>query len=84
MPLYDFKCTACDERFEAQVPYGELPKCPACGAGPTERQISPFAMGATVRPRGFAAKRSEGVRKVREEQRAERKAVRQEKRKNDG
>jgi putative FmdB family regulatory protein len=80
MPLYDFACPDCGAHFEAQVPYEESAKCPACGAGHTERLLSPFAIGSAVRPRGVAAKRSDDSRRVREEQRAERKAARQAKR----
>jgi putative FmdB family regulatory protein len=72
MPLYDFHCRACGERFEAHVPYGELPPCPACGRDETERSLSPFAGPFTVAPRGAAARRSNATRKAREEQRSER------------
>jgi putative FmdB family regulatory protein len=76
MPLYDFRCRTCDERFEARVPYGELPPCPACGSEETERSLSPFAGPFTVAPRGTAARRSDATRKAREEQRQERRANR--------
>ena len=76
MPLYDFECTACGELFEDQVSYGVLPNCPACGAGQTERLMSPFALGTSVRPRGLAAKRSNDKRRIREEARAERRELR--------
>ena len=55
MPRYDFRCRACDERFEARVPYEQLPHCPACGAGDTERLLSGFAGPFTVGLRGAAA-----------------------------
>jgi putative FmdB family regulatory protein len=77
MPLYDFHCRACGERFEARVPYGEEPACPACGGPDTERVPAPFAGPFTVAPRGEAARRSNAARRVREEQRKERKAKRQ-------
>jgi putative FmdB family regulatory protein len=72
MPLYDFCCRACGERFEARVSYGALPACPACGATDPERVLSPFAGPFTVAPRGRAAQRSNASRRVREEQRQER------------
>ncbi|HWF55890.1 MAG TPA: zinc ribbon domain-containing protein [Solirubrobacteraceae bacterium] len=84
MPLYDFHCLACDCRFEAQVPYGELPSCPECGAARTEKLLAPFAGPFTVGVRGYAAKKSDATRAAREEQRAERKAERIERRKHDG
>jgi putative FmdB family regulatory protein len=78
MPLYDFRCRACHERFEARVPYEELPPCPVCGSGETERSLSPFAGPFTVAPRGLTARRSDSTRKAREEQRRERQAKRAE------
>ncbi|MDQ6606576.1 MAG: zinc ribbon domain-containing protein [Actinomycetota bacterium] len=78
MPLYDFKCAACDARFEAQVPYGELPQCPECGAAATERRLTPFAGPFTVGMRGYAARQSDAQRAAREAQRAERRQARRE------
>jgi putative FmdB family regulatory protein len=80
MPLYDFACRACGERFEARVSVDELPACPACGAGECERLPSAFAGPFTVGVRGRAARRSDAARRVREEQRRERSAERQERR----
>jgi putative FmdB family regulatory protein len=78
VPLYDFKCAACDARFEAQVPYGELPQCPKCGEAEAERQLTPFAGPFTVGMRGYAGRQSNAQRAAREEQRAERKQARRE------
>lgn len=80
MPLYDFRCHDCDERFEAQVPHGELPPCPACGGEATERLLAPFAGPFTVGMRGYAAKQSNAERSAREEQRTERREARREQR----
>lgn len=77
MPLYDFRCRSCGERFEGRVPVDETPPCPACGAPDAEKVIGPFAGPFTVGLRGVAAKRSNAKRRVREEQRAERKAERE-------
>lgn len=43
MPTFDFLCTACDNVFEFQRPFGSdtIPKCPACGSKKTEKQIAP-------------------------------------------
>ena len=81
MPLYDFRCRACDTRFEARAPHDELPPCPACGSADTERVPSAFAGPFSVAMRGAAARRSNATRRVREEQRQERKALREERRK---
>jgi len=83
VPLYDFRCSDCGHRFEEQVPFGELPPCPACG-GASERMLSPFAGPFTVGLRGQAAKRSNAERSAREQQRAERKAARAEQRRQEG
>jgi putative FmdB family regulatory protein len=76
MPLYDFRCRACEARFEARTPAGATAPCPQCGSEETERLLSPFAGPFTVAPRGIAAKRSNDRRRVREEQRLERKEER--------
>lgn len=40
MPLYSYRCTACDCEFETLVGSGEEPACPSCGAARLERLIS--------------------------------------------
>ena len=41
MPMYDFLCTACGEKFEELVAGdGASPACPKCGSNATERQMS--------------------------------------------
>ena len=80
VPLYDFRCRACGERFEARAAHDDLPSCAACGAGDTERVPTAFAGPFTVALRGAAAKRSNAIRTAREEQRSERKAAREERR----
>jgi putative FmdB family regulatory protein len=81
MPLYDFRCTRCGERFEALAAGDERPACPACGADQPERVFTPFS-GPFTGPgvRGAAARRSDAARKAREEQRQERFAKQRERR----
>lgn len=44
MPIYEYRCTACDERFEELVPAnGERPSCSRCGSNEVERLFSTFA-----------------------------------------
>ncbi len=76
MPRYDFRCTDCQDRFEAQIPYGQVPPCPGCGGAATERVLTPFSGPFTVGMRGYSARQSNAQRSAREEQRAERKALR--------
>ena len=44
MPIYDYRCPACDERFEELARNPDvIVACPACGAAETERLLSVFA-----------------------------------------
>lgn len=44
MPIYDYRCRECDERFEelARNPDVKV-ACPSCGAAESERLLSVFA-----------------------------------------
>ena len=38
MPLFDFECRACQNRYEAMSRFGEAhPPCPACGGADIEK-----------------------------------------------
>lgn len=78
MPLYDFTCRSCGHRFEARTAVDETPACPACAGSDTQKLLTPFAGPFTIRPRGLAARRSDAARRVREEQRSERREARRE------
>ncbi|HZU59814.1 MAG TPA: zinc ribbon domain-containing protein [Solirubrobacteraceae bacterium] len=80
MPLYDFRCRSCGERFEARTRSDELATCPACGAPAAERQMSGFAGPFTVGLRGSEARRSDARRRDREATRQEQRARRQDER----
>jgi len=45
MPIYEYRCTACDEEFEELVSASvkESPPCPNCGAKGANRRFSMFA-----------------------------------------
>jgi putative FmdB family regulatory protein len=47
MPIYEYRCTTCQERFEALVTSAERAqaRCPRCGAAKVERLLSTFAVG---------------------------------------
>jgi putative FmdB family regulatory protein len=48
MPLYEYRCPDCRERFEVLQRVGEgadAVRCPECGAVEVERQLSTFAAG---------------------------------------
>ncbi|HVP65381.1 MAG TPA: zinc ribbon domain-containing protein [candidate division Zixibacteria bacterium] len=48
MPLYEYRCRVCDERFEQLRPLRETGsglKCPKCKSVAIERVLSTFATG---------------------------------------
>ncbi len=47
MPIYEYKCAACGNCFEALrfASDNEGPLCPKCGSPQVERQLSCFATG---------------------------------------
>jgi len=57
VPLFDFRCRACDHEFEALVRAGDTPLCPSCGNRDLERLLSAFAVN-TAEKRQAAAKQS--------------------------
>lgn len=40
MPIFDYRCTSCDRRFELLVRSATVPRCPHCGGGALERLVS--------------------------------------------
>jgi putative FmdB family regulatory protein len=60
MPYYDFKCRACKELFEENIPMNniKMPACPKCGADDSEKlitgcQISSGSSGGSCGKGGF-------------------------------
>ena len=50
MPLYEYRCEACDHRFEILQRLGETAdglECPQCGVQRLEKMFSTFAASAT-------------------------------------
>ena len=44
MPIYEYRCGSCAERFEELVrKLDETPPCPDCGSADVERLLSTFA-----------------------------------------
>ena len=61
MPLYEYRCEACDHRFEILQRLGagaETLSCPRCAAPRLAKQFSTFA--ATADPGGAAARPAAG------------------------
>ncbi|HEX8052554.1 MAG TPA: zinc ribbon domain-containing protein [Thermoleophilaceae bacterium] len=78
VPIYDFHCEACGTTFEELVRGDSAPPCPSCGAAEPRRLISQVSPPARVGLRGAAAKRSDSLRKAREERKREQRAARRE------
>lgn len=44
MPLYEYRCRACQQPCELLVRSGTTPTCPSCGSTDLERQLSLFGV----------------------------------------
>lgn len=46
MPVYDFRCSACEHTFDVTLPFGskEKPPCPVCSSRKTAKQFTPPAI----------------------------------------
>ena len=40
MPLYDYRCAACNSTFELLVRSSLIPACPSCGGEALEKRVS--------------------------------------------
>ncbi len=40
MPIYEYECTDCHERFEHLLRGDDKPECPSCGGTNLEKQMS--------------------------------------------
>jgi len=66
MPIYEFECEECGNRFEELVP-GETAEvaCPSCGSPRARRLMSPVSPPGR-QPRGAAVRSDESRRRERE------------------
>jgi putative FmdB family regulatory protein len=72
MPVYEFECEECGERFEELTPSETLSlACPACGSKQTRRLLSPVSP-AGRQPRGAGVRSGESQRREHEAARGER------------
>jgi putative FmdB family regulatory protein len=72
MPIYEFECEECGERFEELMgAAAPLPVCPSCGVARTRRLISPVSPPGR-QPRGARVRSDESRRGEREAARQDR------------
>jgi putative FmdB family regulatory protein len=75
VPLYEFRCSSCNEDFEELTSsHAVAPPCPRCGGREVERRLSQVAPTPRIGLRGRAARESDARRKAREEQRRQKRA----------
>lgn len=84
MPIYEFECEECGERFEELAPSETRSLfCPACGSRETRRLLSPVSPPSR-QPRGAGVRSGEARRREREAARGERLAETKRKRATEG
>ncbi|MGH2627790.1 MAG: FmdB family zinc ribbon protein, partial [Anaerolineales bacterium] len=44
MPIFEYRCSKCQKRFETIVRGGAIPECPSCGSVRLEKLLSTFAV----------------------------------------
>jgi putative FmdB family regulatory protein len=71
MPIYEFECEECGERFEELTAAGEAVTCPRCGAERIRRILSAVSPPGR-QPRGAAVRSDESRRREREAARQDR------------
>jgi putative FmdB family regulatory protein len=55
MPVYEFRCRACETEFEVLVRGTDVPVCPSCGGSDLERLLSMFAVSSQERSQASLA-----------------------------
>ncbi|HYP56348.1 MAG TPA: zinc ribbon domain-containing protein [Solirubrobacterales bacterium] len=72
MPIYEFECDGCGERFEELLGAGATDApCPRCGSARTRRLLSPVSPPGR-QPRGAGVRSDEARRREREAARQDR------------
>ena len=46
MPLFEYRCAACDSQFELLIRGAAVPVCPSCGSSSLEKLLSMFAVSS--------------------------------------
>jgi putative FmdB family regulatory protein len=71
MPIYEFECEECGDRFEELVAVDAAAACPSCGASRSRRLLSSVSPPGR-QPRGAGVRSDESRRREREAARADR------------
>ena len=50
MPLFEYECKKCGNKFELLIRGSETPRCPACGGEQVEKCLSVFAVSVKSSP----------------------------------
>lgn len=59
MPIYEYKCKACEHHFEKIVKLNEMPNCPSCDSSELEKQFTMAAVSTSkTRSNSFKKARS--------------------------
>jgi putative FmdB family regulatory protein len=70
MPLYEYDCLKCRQRFEVLVRGPQTITCPSCGHEGVERVISAFAVSSeNIREANISSARKKNLSLEREKQR---------------
>jgi putative FmdB family regulatory protein len=48
MPLFEYACRACGQKFEYLTRAGQTPACPSCASAELEKQLSVFAVSSSA------------------------------------
>lgn len=76
MPLYDYECLECGERFEALVRNSITPACPGCQGSNLKQLISMFAVDSEgVRQSNLKGARRQGAKVQRDKAIAEHESI---------
>jgi putative FmdB family regulatory protein len=76
VPLYDYECLACGERFEALVRNSITPPCPGCQGSNLRQLISLFAVDSEgVRQSNIQSARRHNAKAVRDKKIADHEAA---------
>jgi len=60
MPLYEYECRDCGNRFEAFITGSHRPVCPSCKSEHLEKLLSVFGIGGSSSGLGWSSPQKDG------------------------